>query len=59
MSELEQRIELTKAEGPDSQSPRIVRTDELFRGDQEIWIEHRGALYRLRITRRNRLILQK
>ncbi len=39
--------------------PRVLRAEELFAGDQEIWIEHSGVRYRLRITRRNRLILQK
>jgi len=38
---------------------RIVATDELFGGEREIWIEHQGVRYRLRITRRNKLILQK
>ena len=39
--------------------PRIVRAEDLFDGDQEIWIDHAGDRYRLRITRRNKLILQK
>jgi len=38
---------------------RIVRAEELFGDDREIWIEHGGVRYRLRITRRNKLILQK
>ena len=37
----------------------VVPAAELFRGKREIVIEHDGARYRLRITRRNRLILQK
>lgn len=40
-------------------SPRILRAEELFQGKREIWIEHDGKRYRLRITRRNKLILQK
>lgn len=40
-------------------SPRTVRAEELFAGAHEIWIEHSGERYRLRITRRNKLILQK
>jgi hemin uptake protein HemP len=40
-------------------APRIVRAEDLFDGDQEIWIDHAGDRYRLRITRRNKLILQK
>ena len=38
---------------------RVVRTEELFGELREIWIEHDGERYRLRITRRNKLILQK
>jgi hemin uptake protein HemP len=37
----------------------VVQADELFRGQREIWIELDGVRYRLRITRRNKLILQK
>jgi hemin uptake protein HemP len=39
--------------------PKTVSTQELFEGEREICIEHDGELYRLRITRRNKLILQK
>jgi hemin uptake protein HemP len=37
----------------------VVDARELFRGLREVWIEHAGVRYRLRITRRNKLILQK
>ena len=37
----------------------VVDARELFRGTREVVIEHDGVRYRLRITRRNRLILQK
>ena len=36
-----------------------VRSDELFRGKQEIVIVHREEEYRLRITRAGKLILTK
>ena len=39
--------------------PRVVSTQEIFAGEREICIEHEGEIYRLRITRRNKLILQK
>jgi hemin uptake protein HemP len=42
-----------------AEGPRVVIAEELFRGAREIVIEHDGVRYRLRITRRNRLILQK
>jgi hemin uptake protein HemP len=38
---------------------RVIPAEQLFAGDREVWIEHEGARYRLRITRRNKLILQK
>ncbi len=49
-------------EDPRNQQPGIVRTlpsSTLFGADREIWIEHDGTRYRLRITKRNKLILQK
>jgi hemin uptake protein HemP len=40
-------------------SPAVVEARELFAGAREVVIEHEGVRYRLRITRRNKLILQK
>jgi hemin uptake protein HemP len=37
----------------------VVEARQLFQGSREICIEHDGVRYRLRITRRNKLILQK
>ena len=34
-------------------------SESLFHGDHEIGIDHRGALYRLKITRQGKLILNK
>ena len=45
--------------GPSSEPENAVQADALFKGRREIWIELDGVRYRLRITRRNRLILQK
>jgi hemin uptake protein HemP len=42
-----------------SERPSVLCTQDLLRGDREIWIELGGTRYRLRITRRNKLILQK
>jgi hemin uptake protein HemP len=41
--------------------PPAIRLDaeQLFAGQRELWIEYRGERYRLRITRRGRLILTK
>jgi hemin uptake protein HemP len=52
-----------KSQGPQPGSspepPRVVNAQQLFAGQREIWIEHDGVRYRLRITRRGKLILQK
>jgi hemin uptake protein HemP len=37
----------------------VLRSDELFGERREIVIDHDGERYRLRITRRGKLILQK
>jgi hemin uptake protein HemP len=39
--------------------PRVIDADDLFQGAREVWLELDGIRYRLRITRRNKLILQK
>ena len=44
---------------PGSPAVPVLDARQLFRGAREIWIEHDGVRYRLRITRRNKLILQK
>ncbi len=38
---------------------RIVTSETLFQGSREIGIEHFGSLYRLKITRQGKLILNK
>jgi hemin uptake protein HemP len=40
-------------------SSPVLHVEDLFQGQREICIEHDGKHYRLRITRRNKLILQK
>ena len=44
---------------PSAARPAIFRTEELFGAAQEIWIEHAGEMYRLRITSRGKLLLTK
>jgi hemin uptake protein HemP len=38
---------------------RVLTSQSLFFGEHEIGIEHHGALYRLKITRQGKLILNK
>jgi hemin uptake protein HemP len=42
-----------------SAEPRVVRSEELFAGQKTIVIRHGAEVYRLLITRNDRLILQK
>jgi hemin uptake protein HemP len=44
---------------PISQTQRILESRDLFRGQTEILISHEGAIYRMKITRQGKLILNK
>jgi len=46
-------------ETAESGPARVVRAEDLFGEQREVWIELDGVRYRLRITRRGKLILQK
>jgi len=54
-------METTRTEGPEftHSEPRRLKSQELFRGREEIIIEHGGHEYRLRKTRQDKLILTK
>lgn len=50
------------AQGParsEADHPHVVRSYELFQGRRELWIEHAGEMYRLRVTSKGRLYLTK
>ena len=51
--------ETDECAGVPADVPRVLNADELFAGKREVWIELDGVRYRLRITRRGKLILQK
>lgn len=40
-------------------TPRELDSTELLRGEKEVLIRHAGEIYRLRLTRNDKLILQK
>jgi hemin uptake protein HemP len=46
-------------DGRSEKPPRVIDAGDLFQGEREVWVELSGVRYRLRITRRNKLILQK
>lgn len=53
-------MEPTTPTPPDNGEPLLVfDSADLFQGRREVIIEHEGERYRLRITKRDRLILQK
>jgi len=39
--------------------PRTISSQELLQGESEVWIEHEGEMYRLRVTGNGRLYLSK
>jgi hemin uptake protein HemP len=45
----------------DSAEPRfaVLRSEDLLAGRSEVWIEHRGDMYRLRLTTSGKLYLTK
>jgi hemin uptake protein HemP len=40
-------------------STRVLRSEDILAGQREVQILHEGETYRLRVTRRGKLILQK
>jgi hemin uptake protein HemP len=58
MSETEDEKD-AQENAPTGGPPRVIRAEELFAGQREVWIELDGVRYKLRITRRGKLILQK
>ena len=49
----------TNTETPPGVDPVVIPAEQLFGDKREVWIDHNGERYRLRITRRGKLILQK
>lgn len=44
---------------PESSDVPTISAQDLLQGHKEILIDHQGEVYRLRLTSRGRLILQK
>jgi len=42
-----------------SDNARTFKSGDLFHGRREICIDHNGAVYRLKITRQDKLVLNK
>jgi hemin uptake protein HemP len=54
-----QEPSVAQAGGSVGEPPLVIDARELFQGRKEIWIRHGEVRYCLRLTRRNKLILQK
>lgn len=52
-------VEGSRRPEPAQATARTLSSSSLFAGAREIGIEHHGALYRLKITRQGKLILNK
>jgi hemin uptake protein HemP len=52
-------LKFTERKQTSDMAKRVISSEELFNGQQEIIILHAGEEYRLRITSNNRLILTK
>lgn len=50
---------LPEISGGEADPPRIWDSEELLAGRQEVLIRHHGEVYRLRLTRNDKLILNK
>jgi hemin uptake protein HemP len=48
-----------ESRNPVTPGPRIISSKDLFQGEQELHIQHDGAVYRLRVTQHGKLILNK
>jgi hemin uptake protein HemP len=55
----EDRLDDDQPDNERGEPERVLRAEELFGERREVWIELDGVRYRLRITRRGKLILQK
>jgi hemin uptake protein HemP len=48
-----------RAEHEENVPIRTIRSEELLKGTREVLIQHADEVYRLRLTRNGKLILQK
>jgi hemin uptake protein HemP len=53
------QVEAPRQVEPMHRPTRVVASSALFSGEHEIGISHAGSLYRLKITRQGKLILNK
>ncbi len=49
----------TTPTAPPAPSVRVLKSEDIFQGQHLVCISHAGSIYRLQITARGKLILQK
>ena len=54
-----EKIPVQPAPTEQAQHAGIIESADIFRGQNEILIRHQGVIYRMRITRQGKLILNK
>lgn len=54
-----QRPQVSRAAAPARAASPRLKSEDLFRNTHELVIEHHGEEYRLRLTRNDKLILNK
>ena len=52
-------LPLPQPSSADAARATVFTSDELLKGRREAWIEHRGEMYRLRLTGSGKLYLTK
>ncbi len=52
-------LSLPLTESNPTERARVYESNELLQGQREAWIEHRGEMYRLRLTGSGKLYLTK
>ena len=55
----DREIETENHEDDEVLHAETVSSEALLKGARELWIDHNGERYRLRLTRKGKLILQK
>jgi len=59
MADIDEDDETSTPESGNKAKMEVVASSAILKDAKEIWIDHNGERYRLRITRKGKLILQK
>ena len=59
MNEIHEPDESANPNDVPSDPPKVIASSAILMDAKEVWIDHNGERYRLRVTRKGKLILQK